>query len=76
MLSGGIAFDTPQDAHDVPAAQDKTVFELYEDKKTADAAIYDKRVPYVTYFQTSIKDLEPGSPVQIFGIPVVRRNRS
>lgn len=70
ILAGGIAFDTPPDAHEAQSADDKAVFELYQNRATADAAIYDKRVSYASYFQSSIKDLAPGSPVQIFGIQV------
>ena len=70
VLGGGVAFDTPVESIQAPQADSKAHFALYDDHKSAEAAAYGKRVPYVTYVQSSIKDLAAGSPVQIFGIQV------
>ena len=70
VLSGGIAFDTPAEGLKAAQADSKTAFALYDDRRLADAAAFSQRIPCVTYIQSSIKDLAPGSPVQIFGIEV------
>jgi paraquat-inducible protein B len=70
LLSGGIAFETPNaKGQDVPA-EESAVFELYENKAGADNAFYRENIPYVTYFRTSVQGLTRGSPVQISGVQV------
>jgi paraquat-inducible protein B len=70
LLSGGIAFETPNaKGQDVPA-DESTAFELYENKAGADNAFYRENIPYVTYFHTSVQGLSRGSPVQISGVQV------
>ncbi|HEX3345660.1 MAG TPA: MlaD family protein, partial [Polyangiaceae bacterium] len=68
LLSGGIAFETPEAPSD-PAGE-STRFELYDDKAAADNAFYRENIPYVTYFKTSVQGLSRGSPVQISGVQV------
>jgi paraquat-inducible protein B len=67
LLSGGIAFETPI-LSTAPVSPPDRQFSLFEDKAQADAAGYQKNVPVVTYFQSSVSGLGRGSPVQIFGI--------
>ncbi len=70
ILSGGVAFNTPEDNRDTPIAKSDTSFELYSDEGAADAAGYKRRIPYVLYFQSSTAGLGVGSPVQVYGIPI------
>lgn len=70
VLQGGIAFSTPFEVKDTSQASAKMNFTLYDNQKMADAADFTKPVDYVTYLQSTVKDLAPGSPVQIFGVPV------
>ncbi len=70
VLSGGISFLTPPEAQNDAPADAGSVFTLYDDKKDADAARYPERMPYVTYFEASVKDLARGSPVLIYGLQV------
>ncbi len=70
VLSGGVAFNTPEDSRDSPSAKADTSFQLYTDEAAADAAGYKQRIPFVLYFQSTTAGLGVGSPVQIYGIPV------
>jgi paraquat-inducible protein B len=70
LLSGGIAFETPRANEKEPPAAEATKFDLYEDKASADTALYRENIPYVSYFHTSVQGLTRGSPVQISGVQV------
>ena len=70
ILLGGIAFETPPEAQRDPVVAPKTVFTLYDNEQEAAASSYSGRTAYVTYFQSSVKDLAPGSPVMIYGMSV------
>ncbi|MDP9128698.1 MAG: MlaD family protein, partial [Pseudomonadota bacterium] len=70
VLEGGIAFYTPSDMKDAVPAPALSTFQLFESRKTAELDDPRQPVNYVTYFKNTIKDLAPGSPVQIFGIRV------
>jgi paraquat-inducible protein B len=70
LLSGGIAFETPRTNEKGDPAAENTKFDLYEDKATADNALYRENIPYVSYFHTSVQGLSRGSPVQISGVQV------
>ncbi len=72
VLSGGVEFGLPEQRRDkaAPPAPDNAVFKLYDDKEDADTAGYRERLHMVTYFQSSVKGLSPGSPVNMFGLQV------
>ena len=70
ILSGGVAFNTPEESRDSPSAKAGTTFALYNDEQAADAAGYKQRIPFVLYFQSSTAGLTVGSPVQFYGIPI------
>ncbi len=70
LLSGGITFETDLAAAGDTASAENAVFPLYESKDAADAAGYQRLVPCVAYFQSSVGGLAPGSAVEIFGIKV------
>ena len=71
LISGGVAFGPPPDE---PAktrqAAPNTVFELYADKDEADSSAYHERLRLVTYLRNSVKGLEVGSPVLMYGLQV------
>jgi paraquat-inducible protein B len=69
LLSGGIAFGMPDKAVNEQQAEARTTFPLYNTKQEADMAD-GVRFHCVSYFQSAIKDLAPGSPVQIYGVYV------
>ena len=72
VLSGGVAFGLPQQRRDKSAqpAPDKAIFKLYDSKEDADTAGYRDRISMVSYFETSVKGLAIGSPINMFGLQV------
>jgi paraquat-inducible protein B len=69
LLSGGIAFETPQQAITSVAPAERE-FNLYSDKAQADAAGFQRNIPMVTYFRSSVSGLTRGSAVEVFGIQI------
>ncbi len=67
VLSGGVAFGTPEDARDTESAKQDSSFDLFASEEAANAAGYKQRILTVMYFQTSTSGLAVGSPVQIYG---------
>ena len=70
ILSGGIAFETPHLYSTAPESEPDAQFVLYDNKADADAAGFNRKIPFVTYFSTSVSGLSKGSPVQVFGIQI------
>lgn len=70
LILGGIAFETPEDAREAPAAGENHVFPLYANKDAADAASYTQRVPLLTVFRGSVSGLGRGSAVTTHGIKI------
>lgn len=68
IIAGGIAFETPDST--APGADDGTVFPLYKSRHDADAPVYTEKLPYVLYFEDSVRGLSPGAPVDFRGIQV------
>ncbi|MDJ0740539.1 MAG: MlaD family protein [Gammaproteobacteria bacterium] len=68
IIAGGIAFDTPD--HAAPGAPDGTVFALHPNRKAADAPVFTEQLPYVLYFEDSVRGLQVGAPVEFRGIRV------
>ena len=70
LLSGGVAFNTPEEARDTPSAPGGTSYRLFASENDADSAAYRQRIPFVLYFQSSAAGLGIGSPVQLYGIQI------
>lgn len=71
ILLGGIAFDTP--AEEVGTASSSVAgheFPLFQDRDTAKAASYSRKIPAVSYFAGSVRGLEAGSEVTMHGLVV------
>lgn len=67
LLSGSIAFQTRPEAEGEPASPAESTFHLYPSRATADVDMYGLSIPYVSYFQSSIRGLTEGSEVHMFG---------
>jgi paraquat-inducible protein B len=67
LFSGSIAFRTATDVKSDARSPPETTFRLYRDRATADSGLYSLSIPYVSYFQTSIRGLTEGSEVHMFG---------
>ena len=70
VISGAVAFDSPKEAWSGPMAADEARFRLYDSKDAADAAGFNRRIPLVTYLQSSVSGLGAGSAVEVFGMQV------
>ena len=72
ILLGGIAFDTPAEAVRTASrpASRGTSFPLFQDRDTAKAASYSRKIPVVSYFAGSVRGLEAGSEVTMHGLVV------
>ncbi len=70
LLAGGIAFETPKFAAKAPQSPSGSLFHLYTDKSEADAAGFQRQIPFVTYYTSSVSGLDRGSAVEIFGIQI------
>jgi paraquat-inducible protein B len=67
VLSGGISFESPPDAERGEPADTTRVFDLYDNRATAEADFFE-RVPCITYVESSISGLAIGAPVQLRGV--------
>ena len=67
LLAGGIAFRAPQGAEAHPASPSESRFRLYTDEPQAAIGFYGQGIPYLSYFQSSVRGLSEGSQVQMFG---------
>jgi paraquat-inducible protein B len=70
LLSGGIAFQTPPPPRDGPASKPGAIFQLYDDRASAQSAGILNRIPFLIYVQGSVRGLAVGAPVELFGIPI------
>jgi paraquat-inducible protein B len=71
-LTGGIAFDTPAEAQDSPPSQPDERFPLFSDAAAAAAAAagWRGRIPFIAYFEGSVRGLALNAPVELYGIQV------
>jgi paraquat-inducible protein B len=70
VLAGGISFSTPASAESDPPAASDSKFTLYDSQQDADLAQSNDGVAYAAYFRSSVRGLEVGAPVLIYGIQV------
>ena len=72
LISGGVAFGLPRRrrGRGEPSAPPGSVFTLYPNEDAADSASYSKRFPVVSYLRNSVKGLNIGSPVLMYGLQV------
>jgi paraquat-inducible protein B len=70
LLAGGVAFDAPPSATSVEAAAEGTSFKLFKDLASVSEATYTEKTPYVAYFDSSVRGLHVGAPVEFRGIRV------
>ena len=71
VLSGGVAFDSPSRSRaDAQEAAPGTEFPLFNNFNEAQASGYSTKLAFVTYFESSVRGLSRGAPVEFFGIQV------
>ena len=70
LLFGGIAFDTPEREAHTAAVEENHTFPLFADREAARASSYTRIITGVSYFDGSVKGLEPGSEVTMHGLKI------
>jgi paraquat-inducible protein B len=75
LLFGGVSFGLP--AHKVPGEpiSNGASFDLYPDEQSIDEQPYRHGVEYVVEFDSSVRGLSPGAPVEYRGLPAGRVER-
>jgi paraquat-inducible protein B len=72
VLSGGVAFETPESARRGEPSKELATFTLFPDRATARDAGFTRTVRQIVEFTGSVHGLEIGAPVEFRGIKVGR----
>jgi paraquat-inducible protein B len=70
LLTGGIAFDTPDIDKPGEVAAADTIFPLFASLHAVTEAGYTERIRYLVHFDGSVRGLRAGAPVEFRGIRV------
>ena len=71
LMVGGIAFDIMRDfERPEETARESTIFTLYTSRDAAEKRDYADKQPFLLKFDTSVRGLSPGAPVEFRGIQV------
>lgn len=69
LLASGIEFDSPPDRDARPAAENK-VFTFFPTREAIAESTIAEKIPYLFYFDGSIRGLQVGAPVEFRGIRI------
>lgn len=72
LLTGGIAFGTPDYLETGVPAQENAVFKLHRDNRAIQEPASEHRIPYLARFPGSVRGLNRNAPVEFRGIQVGR----
>ena len=70
MMFGGIAFDTPETLEHVSTDIDNLVFTLHDNYESIQENSYTRKLKFMMYFDSSVRGLTIGAPVEFKGIKV------
>lgn len=70
LLVGGIEFDNPPSTAPSEVAREGQTFALFESKSAVVQAQFTERIPFLVYFEGSVRGLNPGAPVEYRGMRV------
>lgn len=70
MMFGGIAFDTPETLEQITTDIDNLVFTLHKSFESIQEDSYTRKLKFMMYFDSSVRGLSIGAPVEFKGIKV------
>lgn len=70
LLAGGVAFETLGGVHAGRQAEAGTEFPLFESRESSREFSITEKIPYLLYFDGSVRGLKPGAPVEFRGVRV------
>ena len=70
MIYGGIAFDTPDTQEQAGDNVESLIFTLYDDYGSIQRYAYTRKSNFVAYFESSVRGLSIGAPVEFKGIKI------
>ena len=70
IVAGGIAFDNPEDGEPGDFAKEGDIFVLYESREASLEREYKTKTRWILYFNSSVRGLNVGAPVEFKGIKV------
>ena len=70
ILFGGIAFETPDTLEQATTDIDNLVFTLHDNYESIEEHAYTKKIKFILFFDSSVRGLTLGAPVEFKGIKV------
>jgi paraquat-inducible protein B len=70
LMLGGVAFETPTSLEASDLAEEGEIFRLYPNQQATRERVYTEKEYYVLYFDSSVRGLAPGAPVELRGMKV------
>lgn len=70
LVFGGVAFETPATLEPVSGDVESLVFTLFDDYQTIREHSYTKKINFILFFDSSVRGLNIGAPVEFKGIKV------
>ena len=70
MMFGGIAFETPENLEQATTEIDNLIFTLHENYESIQKHSYTRKIKFIMFFNSSIRGLSIGAPVEFKGIKV------
>jgi paraquat-inducible protein B len=70
MMFGGISFETPETLEQTTTDIDNLIFTLHENYEGIKKHAYTKKIKFIIFFDSSIRGLSLGAPVEFKGIKV------
>lgn len=70
LIFGGIAFATPETLESTKEDVDGIIFTLYDNSQSAQEQVFTKKIPFVLFFDGSVRGLKVGAPVELRGMRI------
>ncbi len=70
LVFGGIAFETPRTMEPLSDDAENLIFTLFDDYRTIKEYSYTKKINFLLFFDSSVRGLNIGAPVEFKGIKI------